>query len=292
MGEGMSRQFKGAHPATAGKKRNGIRYEQMVELYTAAPLTFTDVIKRKVTDTKSFQSFRTHPKASGLVFPLAGSAKFLIEGVVHNVVPGSVLHVGPDLEMQQIDPTDRTFEYAVIHFSLPVESLPQFPLYQEHFLFPVGDGMKVTNQVQHLMHNFLIPGRFALLQSKRLFLSILEEIIIASEKKELEKVENMDAILHYMNQCFSDGITVYDVAGHFGLDRRRLTALFKRQIGVSPNVFLTHLRIQQAKLLLQTTDFPITEIAEQVGYRDHFYFSRVFKKVTGLSPTIHRRHMG
>ncbi|MBB4826351.1 AraC-like DNA-binding protein [Sporosarcina luteola] len=292
MGEGMSRQFNGARTAISDPRREGIRTEQVVELYTAAPLTFTDVIKRKVTDTNSFQAFRTHPKASGLVFPLAGSANFIIEGIVHEVVQGSVLHVGPDLEMQQINPSAQTFEYAVIHFSLPAESATQFPLFRELFLFSIGDGMKVTNQVQHLMQNFLIPGRFALLQSKRLFLSILEEIIIASEKKELEKVENMDAILHYMNQCYSDGITVYDVAGHFGLDRRRLTALFKRQIGISPNVYLTHLRIQQAKLLLQTTDFPITEIAEQIGYRDHFYFSRVFKKMTGLSPTVHRRHMG
>lgn len=39
------------------------------------------------------------------------------------------------------------------------------------------------------------------------------------------------------------------------------------------------------------SDFSIKEIADRVGYTDYFYFSRVFKKVTGLSPSIFRKHM-
>ena len=156
----------------------------------------------------------------------------------------------------------------------------------------IGDSMKLNNRVQQLMQNFLIPGGLAFLQSKRLFLTILAEMIVASEKKDLEKAENMEVIIQSMHLFFPKGITVLHVAKHFQIDRRRLSSLFERQMGVSPNMYLTDLRIQKAKLLLRTSNLSIAHIAESIGYRDHFYFSRVFKKETGLSPTLYRRHLG
>lgn len=49
-------------------------------------------------------------------------------------------------------------------------------------------------------------------------------------------------------------------------------------MGVSPNVYLTVLRIQKSKVLLRTSHLSVKDIAEKVGYTDYFYFSRVFKK--------------
>ena len=48
-------------------------------------------------------------------------------------------------------------------------------------------------------------------------------------------------------------------------------------------------RVSKAKDLLKLTDLSISEIAEAVGYQDHFYFSRVFKKTTAQSPSAYRK---
>lgn len=266
--------------------------EQIKELYTAAPLSFVDIITQKVTYTNSVRTIFTNEKLSGLVFPLRGKAQFSIDGLTYEIEQGSILHVGPNMEMKRTAENDEVFEYAVIHFELSSESANRFPIFREHFMLRIGDSMKLNNRVQQLMQNFLIPGGLAFLQSKRLFLTILAEMIVASEKTDLEKAENMDVIIQYMHQFFPKGITVLHVAKHFQIDRRRLSSLFERQMGVSPNMYLTDLRIQKAKLLLRTSNLSIAHIAESIGYRDHFYFSRVFKKETGLSPTLYRRHLG
>ena len=62
-----------------------------------------------------------------------------------------------------------------------------------------------------------------------------------------------------------------------------LRKLFKQQVGVSLNKYLTNLRINKAKALM-CSDLQIGDIAEMVGFQDQLYFSRVFKQSTGLSP--------
>jgi AraC family transcriptional regulator of arabinose operon len=63
---------------------------------------------------------------------------------------------------------------------------------------------------------------------------------------------------------------------------------FKRITGFAPVEYLLHIRIQRACVLLDTTDEPIKHIASEVGFSDPLYFSRVFTKVHGMSPSAYR----
>lgn len=64
--------------------------------------------------------------------------------------------------------------------------------------------------------------------------------------------------------------------------------LFRKAIGVSPVEFRNKIRIINAKALLKNSQSTIAEIAESVGFEDQFFFSRVFKKYTGISPAAYR----
>ncbi len=86
------------------------------------------------------------------------------------------------------------------------------------------------------------------------------------------------SILTYIQENFTKNITVSDIANECNWDRRKLSYVFEKRMGVSPHVYLTHLRIQKSKMLLRSPDLSIKEIAKRVGYTDYFYFSRVFKK--------------
>ena len=64
--------------------------------------------------------------------------------------------------------------------------------------------------------------------------------------------------------------------------------LFKREMGMNFSVFLKKFRISHAKRLLKTTDMKIYEVAQECGYSNSNYFTKVFKEVTGISPAEYR----
>lgn len=68
-----------------------------------------------------------------------------------------------------------------------------------------------------------------------------------------------------------------------------LNRIFKKQTGQTIFAYLTKVRIAKAKMLLTSGNLPICTIARQVGYEDIYYFSNVFKKQTGYSPTRYRK---
>ncbi|MDD5704605.1 MAG: AraC family transcriptional regulator [Kiritimatiellae bacterium] len=85
--------------------------------------------------------------------------------------------------------------------------------------------------------------------------------------------------------------TLKEMAKMAGLSPSRFNVLFIEAMGVPPLRHVQHLRMERARLLLLTTDLTVGEIALRVGVEDQFYFSRVFKKASGLSPQQYRQDM-
>ena len=69
------------------------------------------------------------------------------------------------------------------------------------------------------------------------------------------------------------------------LGDRRFRDLFRRQFGMTPNRYITFKRIEYAKALLSAGGISVTEVSELCGFSDVYYFSKVFKKMTGISPS-------
>lgn len=80
-----------------------------------------------------------------------------------------------------------------------------------------------------------------------------------------------------------------DMAAHIGRSVSQTIRIFKRDWGVTPYQYLLDKRIQLAKLLLANSVKSVKEIAYELGFTDEFYFSDIFKKKTGVSPSIFRR---
>ncbi|MEW5959968.1 MAG: helix-turn-helix domain-containing protein, partial [Chloroflexota bacterium] len=94
----------------------------------------------------------------------------------------------------------------------------------------------------------------------------------------------------YIDGHFADpDLALNDVAGQVGLSPSHFSAVFSRETGETFKEYLTKTRIEKAKELLKMTGLKAFEIAYQVGYKDPHYFSVVFKRQTGLSPTEFRQ---
>ncbi|MDO4298211.1 MAG: AraC family transcriptional regulator [Lachnospiraceae bacterium] len=107
------------------------------------------------------------------------------------------------------------------------------------------------------------------------------------EKQELSKP--VRDILLFIQNHYAEDITLDQIARTVELSRTYVSGLFKKELGVNLTNYITNYRIEKAKELLRETNLKSYEIAEKVGFLDESYFSRSFKKVTGMSPNAYKR---
>lgn len=116
---------------------------------------------------------------------------------------------------------------------------------------------------------------------------VQEEVI---EQKE-EKVPVIEQIITEIQEHYTENITLTELAKKYGISIGYLSSLIKENVGLSYSDYVTARRIQKAKELLEDERLSMEQIAEQTGFRDHFYFIKVFKKHTGITPGQYRKHM-
>lgn len=94
---------------------------------------------------------------------------------------------------------------------------------------------------------------------------------------------------HYIDNHYSEPLSATEIARSVHMSYSYFSRCFHDLAGMSFNDYCTHVRIKNARERLKLTSRPIQTIAYEVGYNDEKYFSRMFKKVTGVSPSEYRR---
>ncbi|MFD0590451.1 response regulator [Paenibacillus sp. GCM10027627] len=97
-------------------------------------------------------------------------------------------------------------------------------------------------------------------------------------------------IAKYIEQNAGRDITLQDVASHFYLSREYISRKFKQEMNENISDYIAGIRMNRAKELLANKGLKISQIAEQVGFHDEKYFSKVFKKWIGCTPNDYRKH--
>lgn len=116
--------------------------------------------------------------------------------------------------------------------------------------------------------------------------------IQASVRDEAPMVETRltDLIYQYIKNNYMFDISMQEVARTMNYSEAYFCKLFKQYFGKNFTAYLTEYRIETAKKMLQTPTVNIKEIGKAVGYADSNYFAKVFKRVTGESPSEYRGH--
>ena len=101
--------------------------------------------------------------------------------------------------------------------------------------------------------------------------------------------KEMDIATNYFNENYNHDINIDEYASSRGMSVSWFIRNFKKYTGQTPMQFIVSLRINNAQILLETTDYSINEISSIVGYENQLYFSRLFRKQKGYAPTEYRK---
>lgn len=123
------------------------------------------------------------------------------------------------------------------------------------------------------------------------FIDLQKEISELFEEKG-QSVIDLPIIEKYIEQNYTQIQSVGDIAERFHVDLAYLSRVFKQTKGENMKAYLTAKKMDRAKYLLLYTDLKIYEVTEAVGYSDYFYFTKVFRKATGQTPSQFREQQG
>ena len=120
-----------------------------------------------------------------------------------------------------------------------------------------------------------------------LFLSKLMELSGTDKRTLKTGFDYVDKAIRYIERNYANYINVDDIAASAGISRSHLYRLFMQNAGMSPNEYLNTHRINVACTLMRSHGLTVCEAANSCGFSDQLYFSRVFKKMKGMSPSYY-----
>ena len=266
-----------------------ININNLADYYAGTDITFAAAGQYHIQPGRSIVNAQTSPEFCGLVIPLEGSACFTLSGVPYIMTPGMVIHAGPGVQLDKKVIGNTTWRYALLHYQVPQHVHSSSPFFSSDFNIPVGMNPRLFDMVSQLVTSSVTPGSAAALRSRSLFHNLIEEIVVSAFRQHCDNCGSLieDAVA-FMHENYSRQFSITELAAQYGMDGKRFAELFQRHMGMAPIRYLTALRIERSKELLRISDCPVIQVAECAGYINSYYFSRIFKKITGITPTDFR----
>lgn len=129
--------------------------------------------------------------------------------------------------------------------------------------------------------NYLLRYRTAEEFRERLT-EVIHNCFCTTNQTEDEDV--ITAVRQYIRENYLSDLSAAETARRFYLNASYLSTLFKEKTGMNMGAYIEGLRMEKAKELLQSTQWPVTEVATRCGYSDSGYFTKVFKRYAGAAP--------
>lgn len=144
--------------------------------------------------------------------------------------------------------------------------------------FMIDDAFYYASDIQELMD---------------VILTIVKQCIPTLGEESIDNKEQLfHSIISYLNGHLEEAMTLGSICRQFGVSQTSLSKMFRNYEGTSFSNYLTKIRIEQAQQMMQKNpDAYIRDIAERCGYSDQFYFSRIFRSVTGICPKEYMERM-
>lgn len=210
-----------------------------------------------------------------------------IDGKSYSLGKGSVVIYPPKYQYHYWG--EPPSKYLSIHFtgSHAKKLLDDLGFLTMPYIYEGEFSQKVASLIEKMLEQDMIKAPF--LQYS--LACLLEQILltIAIEKIRYEGYRSFKKSIKYINEFYMQKIQIPSLAKMEGLSNSRYITLFTKEMGKTPSDYITSLRISKACDYLSSSEMQIGEIGVAVGYKDQYFFSKIFKKNMGLSPSEYRK---
>lgn len=224
-----------------------------------------------------------------------GRGIFRINDKTYTVSQGQGFLISPDTiiyyEADNIEP----WSYCWVGFNgVKADTyLARIGLSNKQPVFDCADGEFLIECVKQMLssNEYKKSGDMKLLGLLYMFLHYISEVTDLQPEiydHSTRKEEYVKRAIEYIAMNYSMPINVYEIASYIGVDRSYLFTLFKDFLNKSPSEYLIEYRIDVACRLMENKDLSIGEVSRSVGYNDQLVFSKMFKKIKGISPSKYR----
>lgn len=269
-----------------------MRLNEQALLWNQAFIKIIDIRHTIMKQGEELHAYRM--PSSAFLFVTRGSAQIQLDGIAHHVCRFSLIHGGKGFFLDIT--ADELLDYYMILYkavlTLParqetVKLMEQHNPFQMQYVFKPHYPISVFHHVAAMSKEWYQSDSIKKLQVKGIFYQMVYEILEQMERQNViaVKPDLVAQAVRYIHERYREPITLETLLEHLDCSSRQLLRVFKKQVRTSPIDYLIQLRMSKAKHLLLSTDFTLKEIAENVGYTDSYYFSRIFKKYEGASPT-------
>lgn len=245
--------------------------------------------------TEPLHSFGPAVKPHYLIhYVLRGKGKFVMNGKEYPLEEGSGFLIEPgELSFYQAD-EQEPWTYVWVGFSgaKAGDYVRSMGLSVAHPVFASEYSDELYRTVKDMMEH----NTYGLTNDLRrngllgIFLSIIARTASVQGRSETDKANiYVSRAVDFIRSNYCNPIRVTDVADYVCINRSYLYTLFKGNLNMSPQQFLTTFRIAKAVELLQMTELPIESIAISCGYSDPLVFTKAFRQAKGVSPSGYRK---
>ena len=221
------------------------------------------------------------------MYLLDGALTFLLDGEEKTVRAGDLVIIPPETPYHYTHARGESISYLWAHFTgrdakkiLKELSLALFPS-----VLHAADATRILRRFEGILDAYARADAFRDLELSALLSRLL---VTAARAIEGKAAGAFRTSLSYIAEHYAEEISVATLAAMENLSPSRYHALFKAQTGLAPVQYILRLRMASAKDLLTSTDLSVKEIGALCGYRDAHFFSKAFKKETGVSPSDFR----
>ncbi|MGN0165536.1 MAG: AraC family transcriptional regulator [Lachnospiraceae bacterium] len=268
-------------------------------LYTPSEFAKKSLIHLQETGAlaaqKSHISKRENLNSFLFFIVISGEGILQYNGTRYNLSAGDCIFIDCRKQYYHKSSTDRLWQLKWVHFNGPNVS-DIYNKYTERGGRPCFHPENLNKFSEILENIYELANSADYIRDMRINEKLTSLLTLSMEESwnpdnrySNTKRKDLQEIKSYIDNNYTDKITLEELSEKFFISKFYLTRLFKDQFGTSINNYLLQTRITHAKKLLRFTDKSIEEVGMECGIEPLYYFSRIFKKVEGVSPSVYRK---
>lgn len=227
-----------------------------------------------------------------LFYIVQGEGSFIVSNQEYQVEKNDLVIINPNVNHTEKSSDDDSMEYITLGFDGVSFNKKDSDL-KENIIIYQDDRVEILFLIRFLLDELKKddPQVFYIGQNilEMIILKLNQYQTIQAQVSSNQKINStIYEVKKYIDLNYSDPISLDDLAKFSHLNKYYLSHSFKEETGVSPIQYLNETRIKNAKILLESSNYSISEVARFTGFSSQSFFSQRFKEITDFSPSQYR----